>query len=83
MTPASTRHRRDVRLVGAGVGPHRAADGARDGQPELEARTGPPPCAMVAALAIGRPGVGGEPVALDADLLGAHEDDQAADARRR
>ena len=29
-------HGTDVRFMGAGVGPHRAADGARDGQAELE-----------------------------------------------
>ena len=32
----------DVGLVRAGVGPDRAADRARDRQPELEARSGPP-----------------------------------------
>ena len=31
-------HVAHLRLVGAGVGPHGAAHGARDGQPELEAR---------------------------------------------
>ena len=72
--------RRDVRLVGAGVRPDRAADGARDGQPELEAR-------QPGALGHGRrPGhrdarLGDEPLVEDLGPFGPDLDDEPADAR--
>ena len=73
-------HAGDVRLVRAGVGPHRAADRARDGQPELEAGQAGP-------LRLGRgarhldAGFGRVALAVDARALGPDLDDQAADAR--
>jgi hypothetical protein len=69
----------DVRLMGAGIGPDGAAHGTRDGQPELQAgeaglaRDG-------RRLGHRQAGVGDQILALDADPLGADQDDQAADA---
>ena len=79
MTDASTRRAGDVGLVGAGVGPDGAADGARDGQPELEAGEARLAC-HGRRLGHRQAGVRHQIVALDAHALGADEDDQAADA---
>ena len=76
--------RGDVVLVRPGVRPHRAADGARDRQPELEAR-------QAGLLRLGRGaghrharfgGVGGGRL-VDPGALGPVLDDEAADRRRR
>ena len=73
-------HSGDVGLVGAGVGPHGAADRARDGQPELEAGQAGP-------LRLGRrtrhldAGFGRVAHAVGARALGPDLDDQPADPR--
>ena len=70
--------RRDVVLVGAGVRPDRAADGARDREPELEA-------GQARLLRLGRRAghrharLGGVAVAVDLRSLGPVLDDEAAD----
>ena len=70
--------RGDVVLVGAGVRPDRAADRARDRQPELEA-------GEAGLLGLGRrpghrhAGLGGVAVAVDLRALGPVLDDEAAD----
>ena len=72
-------HGPHVRAVGAGVGPHRAAHRARDGQAELQAGQAGLR-GHGGRLGHGQPGVGHEALPLDALRLRAHQDHQPADA---